>query len=215
MIRIDLLPTEEKKRKPALAPKARAPRAARAPVRIRIPVGADTAIVVVVFVVILGLMYFVFAAQKREIARLEDEIASMQTELKRLKEAVRLVKDLEEKEHAIRVKLEIIGKLNKDRFLIAHMLDELSNILPENSWMISVVEKKPSVTIEGISFSNFVVADFMTKLEASEYFQNVDLSVVSSDKVAGYDLMKFRLTATLVPPKPSQAVGSRTTRGKS
>lgn len=213
MIRIDLLPTEEKKRKPALAPKARAPRAARAPVRIRIPVGADTAMVVVIFVVILGLLYFLFAAQKREIARLEDEIASMQAELKRLREAVRLVKDLEEKEQAIRVKLEVIGKLNKDRFLIAHMLDELSRLLPENCWIISVVEKRPSVSIEGLSFSNFVVANFMKKLETSEYFQNVDLSVVSKSKVGGYDLMKFKLTANLVSPRPSKVAGGTTGKG--
>lgn len=215
MIRIDLLPREEKKRKPALAPKARAPRAGGAPVRIRIPVGADTAMVVVIFVVILGLMYFMFAAQKREIARLEDEITSMQAELKRLKEAVRLVKDLEEKERAIKVKLEIIGKLSKDRFLIAHMLDELSSLLPENCWILSVVEKKPSVTIEGISFSNFVVADFMRRLETSRYFRNVDLSVVSKDKVAGYDLMRFKLTANLVSPKPSRTVGSGARKGES
>ena len=207
MIRIDLLPKEERKRKPTLAPRARAPRAARAPVKIRIPVGADTAIVVVIFVVILGLMYFMFAAQKREIARLDDEIASMQAELKRLKEAVRLVKDLEEKERAIKVKLEIIGKLNKDRFLIAHMLDELSRLLPENCWILSVVEKKLSVAIEGMSFSNFIVADFMKKLEASEYFQNVNLSVVSRDKVGGYELMKFKLTTNLTSPKPLRTTG--------
>jgi type IV pilus assembly protein PilN len=204
MIRIDLLPKEERKRRAPMAAKgaARGARAPRPSVKLKVPVGIDTVLVAIVLLVILGIMYVVFTGQKREIARLGDEIAAMQTELVRLKEAVQLVKDLEAKEQAIKVKLDVIGKLNKDRFLRAHMLDDLSNLLPDNSWLTSVVERMPSVTIEGVAFSNFTVADFMRKLGTSNYFQDVDLSVLSKDKVGGRDLMKFRLTANLVSYTP-------------
>jgi len=205
MIKIDLLPKEERRRKPALAPKVRAPRERRAVVGPRLPVGIDTLIVLVVFLLAVGAMYLVFTGQKREIARLEDEITAMQAELKRLQEAVQLVRNLEEKERAIKVKLDVIAKLNRDRFLRAHMMDELSRLLPENSWLLSVVEKKPSLTIEGLAFSNFIVADFMRRLETSNYISNVDLSVLNRDKAGGHDVMKFKLTSSLTPYTPPKA----------
>ncbi|MFQ5905202.1 MAG: PilN domain-containing protein [bacterium] len=205
MIKIDLLPKEERRRKPALAPKVRVPRERRVAVGPRLPVGIDTIIILVVFLLAVGAMYLVFTGQKREIARLEDEITAMKAELKKLQDAVQLVRNLEEKERAIKVKLEVIAKLNKDRFLRAHMMDELSRLLPENSWLSSIVEKKPSLTIEGFTFSNFTVADYMRKLETSKYIKNVDLSVLNKEKAGGHDVMKFKLTSSLVPYSPPRA----------
>jgi type IV pilus assembly protein PilN len=205
MIRIDLLPKEDRRRKAALAPKPRAPRARRPAGGARLPVGIDVVIVIIVLVIALGAMYLFYTNQRREIARLEDEIASMQAELQRLQEAVRLVRELEEKERTIKVKLDIIAKLNKDRFLRAHLVDELSRVLPENTWLNVITEKNRALTIEGFSFSNFIVADFMRKAEESPYFDNVDLSVLNQEKASGYDVMKYKLTANLTPYIPPKA----------
>jgi type IV pilus assembly protein PilN len=205
MIRIDLLPKEDRRRKAALAPKPRAPRARRPAAGARLPVGIDAVIVIIILVIALGAMYLFYTNQKREIARLEDEITAMQAELQRLQEAVRLVRELEEKERTIKVKLDIIGKLNKDRFLRAHLVDELSRVLPENTWLTAITEKNRALTIEGLSFSNFIVADLMRKAEESPYFDNVDLTVLNQEKASGYDVMKYKLTANLTPYTPPKA----------
>jgi type IV pilus assembly protein PilN len=205
MIRIDLLPKEERRKKAALAPKPRAPRARRPAAGARLPVGIDVVIVIIILVIALGAMYLYYTGQNREIARLEDEIAAMQAELQRLQEAVRLVRELEEKERTIKVKLDIIAKLNKDRFLRAHLVDELSRTLPENSWFNNVTENNRALTIEGFAFSNFIVADFMRKAEESNYLDNIDLSVLNKEKASGYDVMKYKLTGTLTPYTPPKA----------
>jgi|GEM_PF-396005 len=202
MIRIDLLPKEDRRRKAALAPKPRAPRARRPAAGAKLPVGIDAVIVIIILVIALGAMYLFYTGQKREIARLEDEITAMQAELQRLQEAVRLVRELEEKERTIRVKLDIIAKLNKDRFLRAHLVDELSRVLPENTWLSTITEKNSALTIEGFAFSNFIVADFMRKAEESPYLSNVDLTVLNQDKASGYEVMKYKLTANLTPYAP-------------
>jgi type IV pilus assembly protein PilN len=213
MIRIDLLPKEERRRKAAMAPKARAPRARKPAAGVKLPVGIDTAIVAAILVVAIIAMVIYYTNQNREIAKLEDEIATMQAELQRLQEAVRLVRELEEKERTIKVKLDIIAKLNKDRFLRAHMVDELSNVLPDNCWLSLITEKNRQLTIEGYAFSNFTVADFMRKAETSNYIEDVDLTVLNRDKAAGYDVMKFKLTANLTsytPPRVPAAADSLT-----
>ena len=212
MIRIDLLPKEDRRRKAALAPKARAPRARRPSTGAKLPVGIDAVSVIVILVIALGAMWLYYTGQKREIARLEDEIAAMQAELQRLQEAVRLVRELEEKERTIRVKLDIIAKLNKDRFLRAHLVDELSRVLPENTWLSTITEKNRALTIEGFAFSNFIVADFMRKAEESPYFDNVDLTVLNQEKASGYDVMKYKLTANLTPYTPPKAPESTPTK---
>ena len=47
------------------------------------------------------------------------------------------------------------------------LVDELSRCVPEHLWLTSYEEQGNKVQIEGVTFSNLLVADFMTRLEAS------------------------------------------------
>ena len=51
-----------------------------------------------------------------------------------------------------------------------------------------------SVSIEGITFSNLVVSDFMSRLERSPMFANIELDVAERGKQDERDVVKFRVT---------------------
>jgi hypothetical protein len=62
------------------------------------------------------------------------------------------------------------------------------------------------MNFEGVTFSNLIVADFMTRLDRSPYFAEVDLSVAERGMIDERPVTQFTMTADLTPtaqPKPS------------
>ncbi len=49
--------------------------------------------------------------------------------------------------------------------------------------------------IEGVTFSNLLVADFMSRLEASPLYGNVDLQVAEKGTIDQRNVVKFKITA--------------------
>ncbi len=197
MIRIDLLPKEERVRR------RRAPKVPE--VRVRVPVRAGTFVIIGIVLVAIFVMGFFFFQQKMQIRKLTTEIADMRAQLRELAEAVRMVKELTERQEEIEDWLDVIRDLNKNRFLRAHLLDELATFLPEYSWLSSLTESGLALTIEGRAFSNLIVADLMLKLMASPYFHNVDLSLIRRGLVQDHEVMDFKLSGNLVPYQPPPA----------
>lgn len=205
MIRIDLLPKEERVRR-------RVPKVPT--VRVRVPVRGGTFFVVGIILLILFFMGFFLLRQKAEIRRLDSEIAEMKAELTDLAREVQLVKELTKRQEEIEHWLGVIEKLNENRFLRAHLLDEVATLLPDYVWLSSLIESALSLTIEGRAFSNLIVADFMLRLMGSPYFNNIELSLVKRAKVGEQDVMDFKLTAALVPYKPSALKASSSKSSK-
>jgi len=193
MIRIDLLPKEERVRRRAVAVPTP---------KVKVPFRAGALVWVIVTLVVAFLMVFFYAKQKMEMNRLNSEVAKMRAELTELAREVEIVNELTQRQAEMERWLAVIEELNKNRFLRAHLLDELASLLPDYSWLSSLTESDLAVTIEGRAFSNLIVADLMLRLMASPYFQNVDLSLVKRGTVEEHDVMDFKLTTTLVPYQP-------------
>ncbi len=207
MIRIDLLPKEERVRR-RRAPKVPA-------VKVRVPVRGGTVVGIGVALIVVFAMIFFYIQQTMEVKRLTSEISGMRAELRELAQEVKMVQELTEKQDNIKLWLGVIEELNKNRFLRAHLLDELATLLPEYSWLSALIESDLGLTIEGRAFSNLIVADLMLKLMRSPYFQNVDLSFIKRGAVHGHDVMDFKLTGSLVPYQPSSPKGESASSGSS
>jgi type IV pilus assembly protein PilN len=191
MIKINLAPTTKKGR----APKARVPRAPRPGIKIP-PI--QTALVYIIGIVIVALIVIVLlVSQNVRMRNLNGNIDQLNIKLAELKVYKAAVDSLEKRERELAALIAPIKQLNKNRFFIAHVLDEVSNHLPDFTWLTVVNADSSSMDIKGVAASNLLVAEFMNRLEESPYIYNVDLSVLEKKVIEKQEMMEFTLTANV------------------
>ena len=72
----------------------------------------------------------------------------------------------------------IIQQIDQNRYVWAHILDEVARALPDYTWLseLSQVSNEPiSLRLTGQAGNNFALTVFMEQLEASPFLQNVTL----------------------------------------
>lgn len=191
MIKISLAPITKKGR----APKARAPRAPRPGIKIP-PI--QTAIVYIAGIVIVALIVIVLlVTQNIQMRNFNSNINQLNAKLDELKIYKAAVDSLETRERELAALIAPIKQLNKNRFFIAHILDEVSERIPDFTWITMLNADSINLDIKGIAASNLLVADFMNRLEESPYIFNVDLSVLEKKVIEKQEMMEFTLTANV------------------
>lgn len=79
------------------------------------------------------------------------------------------------------------------------MMNDLAVQVPDNCWVEEVTETGGSaVEIKGITFSNFIIADFMVSLERSGRFTDVALQKAQEGDIDDVRVVKFEISAKLV-----------------
>ena len=76
--------------------------------------------------------------------------------------------------------------------------------MPDHLWLTSAQQESPTkIILEGMTFSNLVVSDFMSSLERSSMFAGVELEVAERGDVTARDVVKFRITCQVTPNEPA------------
>ncbi|KPK63473.1 hypothetical protein AMJ83_06765 [candidate division WOR_3 bacterium SM23_42] len=191
MIKINLAPTTKKGR----APKARAARVPRPGIKIP-PI--QTAIVYIIGIVIVVIIVVVLLlSQNIQMRNYSGNINQLNVKLDELKVYKAAVDSLETRERELATLIAPIRQLNKNRFFIAHILDEVSTRLPDFTWLTMLTTDSTGMGIKGVAASNLLVADFMNRLEESPYIHNVDLTVLEKKVIEKQEMMEFTLTANV------------------
>ena len=153
--------------------------------------------------VILGVMQrFELRARQKDVADLKKEIA----ELNRL---IGEVKQFEQKKAELERKLGVIKSLEKNKVGPVKFLEELSVTIPKKVWLLSVKETtslaKHSVSFTGQAISDEIIAEFMTKLDESDYFSNVNLiEAKAAGEQQGVPIHSFSMTCDFKVPEPAK-----------
>lgn len=150
-------------------------------------------------VIILAVIVLTMISQKAQIANLQSKIKGYNEELTKLAGPKRLVDDYLKKQADVNTKLNEISSIDKNRFYTITLLDQLSNAMPDYLWLTTMKEDKGNVSLDGMTFSNLIVADFMDRLKSSGYFSNVELGQTVKSTLEGRDLVKFSVTASYNP----------------
>ncbi|WP_302503964.1 PilN domain-containing protein [Geoalkalibacter halelectricus] len=139
------------------------------------------------------------SAQKEQIARTNDEIRQLQRVIGEVGRYRNLAEELQSK-------LEVLDRLKAGQTGPVHQLDQLSLVLPQRVWVTSFRESGGAITINGIGLNEAEVATFMQRLEASPYYQRVELQVTEQITQDGHKLQRFTLAARAdAPPKTESA----------
>jgi type IV pilus assembly protein PilN len=187
MIRINLLPREEKaSRKAPISFKAG---------ELLIPV----AVVVAAVLVMMGTAF----SQSAHIRSLRTSIEKIDEESRRLAPQIERVNRLAQERAELDLRLGIIGKLEKGRTASVRTMDELAKCVPDHLWLTSADQSGGMLTVGGVTMSNLVVSEFMSRLERSPMFAQVELNLAERGKVANHDLVKFELKCQVTPDEPA------------
>ena len=77
--------------------------------------------------------------------------------------------------------------------------------LPDHLWLTSATQDNGNtLQLEGTAMSNLVVSDFMTRLDRSPMFADVELEVAERKAVGDKDVVSFRLHCRVTPDEPAQ-----------
>jgi len=180
MIRINLLPRDERQARRSFAlPKM------------------GSLMPVLVLLLVIALFGTISVFQALQIGRLNADIARADQESAKLAPQIRTIQELTVKREELQRRLNVIQDLDKTRLQRVMLVDELSRCVPEHLWLTSYEETGNKVLIEGVTFSNLIVADFMTRLEASPLYGTVDLILAEKGVIDNRNVVKFKVTALM------------------
>jgi Tfp pilus assembly protein PilN len=100
--------------------------------------------------------------------------------------------------------VQTIEQLQRDRTGAQELLDEIASTVSrtENLWLLTMTRKGNNLTMEGASASMNSVANFITALKRSGYFQKVEIKETKQDeKTSGIQTFMFQMSAEIAPPQ--------------
>ena len=188
MIRINLLPREERQVRRSFAlPK----------------LGALMPVLVLLLVV--ALFAAISVVQTLQVGRLKADIARAEQESEKLRPQIQTIQELTKKREELERRLNVITELDKGRLVRVRLVDELSKCVPEHLWLSGYEESAQNqITIEGVTFSNLIIADLMIRLDRSPLFSNVALANATRGIIDEHDVVQFKLTMNLTPAEMAQ-----------
>jgi type IV pilus assembly protein PilN len=191
MIRINLLPQEE------------IPRT----LNFKLPaVGAF--VPALIAIVAIGACVGTFVVQQNNMERLQRQIAEAREETQALAPQIARIRALQREREQLDSRLDAITSLDEERYLRVHLMSEVARRMPENCWLTRVQELSPGqVQIEGTTFSNFVVADFLRDLDSSDYYRSLELVKIERGKIKDVTVLNFTILASVGQPPVEIASG--------
>ncbi len=184
MISVNLLPKEERTEE---RPLVQVPRK-----QFLLPLGVILGVVVPIVA-----LYFI---QTAKIQALRSDIAVAEQESRRFKPQIEKINQLMQKREELNLRLNLVGDLNRARTLPVQVLDELAMQVPEHLWLTKLTQAGPTgLTLEGMTFSNLVVADLMTRLESTDLYADIDLTKTERRRQGEDNVMTFTLSARIEP----------------
>mgnify|MGYP001589968325 CR=1 FL=1 len=184
MIRINLLPREDKaQRKTALSFKA-----------------GDLVVPGVVIVAAALVVAGTALSQHSRANSLAHSIAQVDAQSRALAPQIERVNRLAQERAELDLRLGIIARLEKGRTQSVRLMDELARCVPDHLWLtVATQDAGSALSLEGVTFSNLVVSDFISRLERSPMFAGVELGVAERGVVADREIVKFRITCQVTP----------------
>jgi Tfp pilus assembly protein PilN len=164
-----------------------------------------TAMMAVLVGVPLLMAAFWFLNRSRD-AGLQEQLEVAVADSARMSDLRALSDSLTERQQLIRDRVGIIRTLDEGRFVWPHVLDEVSEALPNFVWLTSLQEISPlpSLTIEirGMAATALAVTEYVRRLEASPYLGFVRIlgSQQQEAENAEIEVHAFTLLVDYTPP---------------
>jgi Tfp pilus assembly protein PilN len=176
MIKINLLPREERRRK----------------IKVKVPQAAIVALVVLA----LGGMWWYWWSVKGDIGRLRADAAATRSEIARNKQIVQLIEQYERDKKLLQERLTLIQRLVSAQGSAVRLLDGISQAVPDDVWLAGVSKVSGKLVVQGYASSHFAVANLMLALERLRpLIVGVELSIIERQVHENKPIERFEIIA--------------------
>ena len=191
MIRVNLLPHREEKRK-------------RRQQQFAILGGISA----VIGLVVAGGVWVYLAGQEDQ---QQANVAYMKSEIDKLDKQIEEIRKIREETAALLAKKQVVEGLQSNRSEPVQLLDQLLRQLPEGVYLKGVKQAGPKVNITGYAQSNARVSTLMRNLGASPYLENpelVEIHAVTAPDKSGSRINEFNMNISIKRAQPEEARGA-------
>jgi type IV pilus assembly protein PilN len=140
-------------------------------------------------------------------ARLENQDsrnALLTQEIKTLDVKLTEIKTLEETRSRLLQRKQIIEQLQANRSQMVHLFDELVKTIPDGVRLNSMKQAGDTLTLAGVAQSNASVAEYMKRLDASQWLKRTDLQQTEAKGGDRREPFAFGLTVKLTSPEEKE-----------
>jgi type IV pilus assembly protein PilN len=156
-------------------------------------------------ILVLGFLYY---SWQQQLNAENNKIKTLQAQKADLENIKQQVEAFDKQKQVLQQRVSTIEQLQRDRTGGQDLLDMVANTVSrtENLWLTTMTRKGTTLSIEGSSASVNAVANFITALKRSGYFQKVEIKETKQDdKNTAVQTFNFQLTAEITPPQPVTA----------
>jgi type IV pilus assembly protein PilN len=149
-------------------------------------------------------LFLLYLSWQRQLNEENTKIKQLQAQKADLEQIKRQVDTFEAQKKILTQRVQTIEQLQRDRTGAQELLDEIASTVSrtENLWLTTMTRKGNSLSMEGASGSVNSVANFITALKRSGYFQKVEIKETKQDdKASGIQTFLFQMTAEINPPQ--------------
>jgi Tfp pilus assembly protein PilN len=187
MIKVNLVPEEQRKKVREV--KFKKP-------TLRIP-KFDMFIAVLLLAGAIGAVFAWNFKLDQQLNSLNAKITDAQQQLKELEKERRMVEDIEKQQAELKEWVSVVQDLNQGRSLYFHVMDEINKLKPEYMWLLLFEESSKRFKLNGKTFSNYMISNFMDKLNGSSYFKDVKLDEIKETEEKEHSVIGFQLSGSI------------------
>ena len=211
MIRINLLPYREARKKESIL--------------------RQTNIFLVVFFLVFAILIYYNIWLGRKIDDLNTKIQNTKIMLTKAETQAKKVDQIKNELEKLGHKTDVIKNIETNRRAPVILLENMTKMVAEKTsistpdtsadndnkpvkrlWLTNFEASGEKVNIKGIALDNKTIADFMSRLEESELYKNVNLKTIKQQKINKLNLKRFEIgcvKASLKKPEKKNDVGSK------
>lgn len=131
----------------------------------------------------------------------------LKSQIAELDKRIVKIKSLEETKKRLIARMNVIQELQSGRPQIVHLFHQFVTTLPDGLYLSSLQEKGQDITIAGVAESNARVSNYMENLDASDWLEDPNLSVIQVNERNNTRVSNFTLTVKQVQPKGKDDAG--------
>ena len=184
--------------------------------RTSVPLEATLQIVLLVIALVasVGILYGHYLLMDRENNAVLAHIQKQTGEKARLEQLKQQVDNFEKQKAVLQQRISVIEELQRNRTGGQELLDAIANTVSRTDtlWLTSVERKGDVLTITGSAGSINAVANYITQLKRSGYFQQVEIKESHQDETnKAVQIFQFSLSAQFALPQSGGTPGATPT----